>query len=105
MENYILNGNKATSKFEGIIPAVSADPSAAKTYAEVDWDLMNDVQGEVDSPYGDNGTWVMRRKTFFSRFRKATDAEGRPLVVTSGGSGSTVYTLDGRPVIFLDSYW
>lgn len=100
MENYVLNGSLATSKFKGIITAVTEAPSAAKTYTEVDWDLINDVQAAVDSPYGDNGTWIMRRATFFSKFRKATDAEGRPLVVTSGGSGSTTYTLDGRPVLF-----
>jgi HK97 family phage major capsid protein len=100
IENYLVNGSLSTSKFEGIVTAITAAPSAAETYDEVDWDLINDVQAAVESPYGDNGTWMMRRATFFSKFRTATDAEGRPLVVTSGGSGSSTYTLDGRPVIF-----
>lgn len=100
LENYLVNGSLSTSKFEGIVTAITASPSAALTYDDVDWDLVNDVQAAVDAPYGDYGTWVMRRATFFSRFRKATDAEGRPLVVTSGGSGASTYTLDGRPVIF-----
>lgn len=102
LETYILSGNPSTSKFTGIIVAITAAPSAAKTYSDVDWDLLNEVQGAVDSPYGDAGEWIMNRKTFFNEFRKATDANGNPLVVTApvvaGGSGATQYFIDGRPV-------
>lgn len=104
LENYLLLGNPATSKFTGIIVAVTAAPSAAKTYIEPDWALINAVLGSLDSPYGDDGVWIMNRKTYFSRFRSITDANGNPITTTapivSGGAGATAYYIDGRPVIF-----
>lgn len=100
LENYVLNGNPATSKFQGIINA----HGAAKTYSVIDWELINTVLGSLESPYGDNGTWIMNRKTFFNKFRSLTDADGRPLIstlpVTVGQAGSAQYFIDGRPVIF-----
>lgn len=100
LENYIIVGNPATSKFTGIKTAVSAAPSAVQTYVEVDWDLLNEVQGSVDSPYGDDGTWIMNRKTFFAEFRSITDANGNPLVTTAPvvAGSPTQYYIDARPV-------
>lgn len=99
LENYVLNGNPSTSKFQGIINAYGS----ADTYSEVDWDLINDVYGGLESPYGDDGTWIMNRKTFFGEFRSLTDANGRPLIesvpVTVGGAGRNQFFIDGRPVI------
>jgi len=104
LENYLLVGNPAISKFTGIITALTAAPSAAKTCSEMDWVLINEVYGALESPYGDDGTWIMNRKTFFKRFRSMTDSEGRPLIstlpVTVGGPASAQYFIDGRPVIF-----
>lgn len=100
LENYVLNGNPATSKFQGIINAYGS----AENYSTIDWELINTVLGALESPYGDNGTWIMNRKTFFTKFRSLTDSEGRPLIstlpVTQGQAGSAQYFIDGRPVIF-----
>lgn len=100
LENYVLNGNPATSKFQGIINAYGA----SEKYSAIDWELINNVFGALESPYGDVGTWIMNRKTFFAKFRSLTDSEGRPLIstlpVTQGAAGSAQYFIDGRPVIF-----
>jgi HK97 family phage major capsid protein len=100
LENYILVGNPSSSKFQGIINAYGT----SEKYSLVDWELINTVMGALESPYGDNGTWIMNRKTFFTKFRSLTDSEGRPLIstlpVTVGGAGSQQYFIDGRPVIF-----
>lgn len=100
LEDYVLNGNPATSKFQGIIKAYGT----SKKYSECSWELINDVYAAIDSPYGDNGAWIMNRKTFFSKFRSLTDAEGTPLIaalpVTVGGASASQYFIDGRPVIF-----
>lgn len=100
LENYVLNGNPGTSKFQGITNAYGTSDK----YSEIDWGLINTVLGALESPYGDNGTWIMNRKTFFTKFRSLTDSEGRPLIssipVTQGQAGSTQYFIDGRPVIF-----
>lgn len=100
LENYVLLGNPNTSKFQGIINAYGT----SEKYSVVDWQLINTVFGALESPYGDNGTWIMNRKTFFNKFRSLTDSEGRPLIstlpVTVGGAGSAAYFIDGRPVIF-----
>ena len=53
-------------QFYGLVTALAA---LAKTYTDLDWEVINDVQGDVDAPYGDNGTWIMTRKTFFKKFR------------------------------------
>lgn len=100
LENYIIVGNPATSKFTGIKTAITAAPSAAKTYSAIDWTLLNEVQGSVDSPYGDDGTWIMNRKTFFAEFRSITDANGNPLVTTAPvvAGSPTQYYIDARPV-------
>lgn len=102
LENYLIVGDPATSKFTGIKHAVALAPSAVKTYLAVDWDLINIVQGALESPYGDDGTWVMNRKTFFTEFRSVTDANGNPLVVVAPVvSGNSVqYFIDGKPVEF-----
>ena len=100
LENYILVGNPSSSKFQGIINAYGT----SEKYSEIDWALINAVFGALESPYGDNGTWIMNRKTFFNKFRSLTDSEGRPLIatlpVTQGQAGSAQYFIDGRPVIF-----
>jgi HK97 family phage major capsid protein len=100
LENYVLAGNPGTSKFQGIKTAYGT----SEKYSTCDWDLINTVYGAVESPYGDEGTWIMNRKTFFAKFRSMTDAEGRPLIstlpVTVGGAGASQYFIDGRPVIF-----
>lgn len=100
LENYILVGNPGSSKFQGIKTAYGT----AETYSTVDWDLINTVYGAVESPYGDEGSWIMNRKTFFKKFRSITSADGVPLIsslpVTVGGAGASQYFIDGRPVIF-----
>lgn len=100
LENYILNGNPSSSKFQGIINAYGT----SEKYSAIDWELINTILGALESPYGDNGTWIMNRKTFFTKFRSLTDAEGRPLIssvpVTQGQAGSAQYFIDGRPVVF-----
>lgn len=103
LENYVLNGSMTDSKFLGIITAIKAVVSAAKTYSDIDWAQIAMILGAVDSPYGDNGTWVMKRSTFFSRFYSLTDAAGKPLVATTtvaGGPGQSNYLIAGMPVIF-----
>lgn len=99
LENYILNGN--STAWTGIITAIG---DAAETYSELDWETLADFLASVDSPYGDDGIWVMRRADFFSKIFSLTDAEGRPLVNTvpgvSGLPGSLNYVLMGRPVVF-----
>jgi HK97 family phage major capsid protein len=98
LENYVIRGSLSTSKFLGIVTALTA---YAKTYTDLDWEVINDVQGDVEAPYGDNGSWIMTRKTFFKKFRSITDANGQPIAkIASAGSGATSYTIDGRPVIF-----
>lgn len=105
LDNYCLNANPASSKFKGIIFEIKEAPSAAKTYSEMDWPQIVEIQGAVDEPYGDNATWIMKRSTFFSQFKSLTDAEGRPLVQTmlvqvQGGRAQKQYYIDGDPVIF-----
>ncbi len=101
LDNAVLNGDGGT--FTGILPSITAAPSAKQTYSTMDWSTLMDIEAEVDSPYGDDAVFVMRRKTFFKRFRKMTDAGGLPIatsipVVT--GDGKTKFVLDGHDVIF-----
>lgn len=100
LETYILAGNPGTSKFQGIKTAYGT----SEKYSLIDWELINAVYGAVESPYGDEGTWIMNRKTFFAKFRSLTNSEGTPLIstlpVTVGGAGASQYFIDGRPVIF-----
>ncbi|MCG7410582.1 phage major capsid protein [Paenibacillus sp. ACRRX] len=103
LDNAVLNGDGVDGSFKGIIPSITAAPSAKKTYTEMNWGKLMDIEGEVDSPYGDEGIFIMRRKTFFNRFRKMTDAAGLPIttsipVIT--GNGKTQFVLDGHTVIF-----
>jgi HK97 family phage major capsid protein len=103
LENYVLNGSLTDSKFLGIITAIKVAVSAAETYNDMDWPQIAMILGAVDSPYGDQGTWVMKRSTFFSRFYSLTDAAGKPLVATTtvaGGPGQSNYLIAGMPVIF-----
>ena len=99
IENLIVNGN--TTEWQGIVTAVGA---GAKTYSEMDWETINQILGEVESPYGDEGVWAMRRKTFYDNFAALTDAEGRPLINTirgfNGLPGLTPHDIGGRPVVF-----
>lgn len=109
-ENYVLNGTLDTSTFEGIITAIKTAPSAAKTYSELDWKGIAGIMGSVESPYGDNATWVMKRSTFFTRFFALTDSTGKPIVTVTpliqGLPGqdnygtATPYLIAGQPVIF-----
>lgn len=112
LENYVLNGGVDTSSFLGIITAIKSGTSAAKTYSDMDWGQISAILGEVESPYGDQGTWVMKRKTFFNRFFSLTDSAGKPLTtisaVVGGGHdmginptlGQTNYLIAGHPVLF-----
>jgi HK97 family phage major capsid protein len=101
-ENYVLNGDVSSSSFQGIIAAIKVAPSAAKTYSIMDWEQLTDIQAEVESPYGDNATWVMKRSTFFKRFKRMTDAAGAPICTTAPitASWQSGYFIDGQPVIF-----
>lgn len=103
LENYVLNGTTTNSTFQGIVTALKVAPSAAKTYAAMDWAQIGEILASVESPYGDQGTWVMKRSTFFLRFFSLTDAAGKPLVTVTpvqGGPGSSNYLIAGMPVIF-----
>lgn len=107
LENYLLVGSLSTSKFLGIKTAVTEAPSAAKTYLEMDWEMLAEVLGSLESPYGDDGTFIMNRKTFFTTFFAMTDANGNPLVTivpnapaVSGTPGSGKFLIVGMPVIF-----
>ncbi|AFQ46269.1 phage major capsid protein [Desulfosporosinus meridiei] len=103
LENYVLNGAVDTSTFQGIIAALKVAPSAAKTYSLMDWQQIALICSEVESPYGDNATWVMKRSTFFKRFFAITDAAGKPLVSVlpvQGGPGQSNYLIAGQPVVF-----
>lgn len=103
LENYVLNGSPDTSSFQGIVSALKVAPSAAKTYSEMDWEQIALILAEVESPYGDQGTWVMKRSTFFKKFFSLTDAAGKPLVTIApvqGGPGTSNYLIAGMPVIF-----
>lgn len=109
-ENYVLNGSLSNSTFEGIITALKTAPSAAKTYSILDWAKVAEIMGGLESPYGDNATWVMKRSTFFKRFFALTDSTGKPLVTVTpfiqGQPGqdnygtTTPYLIAGQPVIF-----
>lgn len=104
LDNAVINGDGTS--FAGIIPAITANPSEKQTYSEMDWDRLMDVEADVDSPYGDDGVFIMRRKTFFNRFRKMKDDAGLPIttnipVIT--GNGKTQFFLDGHPVIFTNA--
>jgi HK97 family phage major capsid protein len=109
LENYVLNGSTTNSTFEGIVTAIKA-ASAAKTYSVLDWKGIAGIMGAVESPYGDNATWVMKRSTFFNRFFALTDNTGKPIVTITPliqgkpgednyGSASP-YLIAGQPVIF-----
>jgi HK97 family phage major capsid protein len=114
LENYVLNGDPATSTFQGIITAIKAATSAAETYSDMDWQTLAIIMGSVESPYGDNATWVMKRSTFFTRFFGMVDANGHPIVAIApvlaqglpgqNGSpalpGASNYLIAGQPVIF-----
>ncbi len=103
LENYVLNGSTSDSTFQGIITALKVAPSAAHTYSFMDWEQIGQILADVDSPYGDQGTWVMKRSTFFTRFFSLTDAAGKPLVTITpveGGPGSVKYFIAGMPVEF-----
>jgi HK97 family phage major capsid protein len=101
-ENYVLNGSTETSSFQGIISAIKSGASAAKAYSTMDWGQLTDIQAEVESPYGDNASWVMKRSTFFKKFKRMTDAAGMPLCTTAPitASWQSGYFIDGQPVIF-----
>lgn len=101
LDNAVINGDSGT--FIGIIPSITAAPSAEQNFSEMDWAQLMDIEAEVDSPYGDDGVFIMRRKTFFNRFRKMTDAAGAPITTTIPvitGNGKTQFFLDGHRVIF-----
>ncbi|RTE05496.1 phage major capsid protein [Paenibacillus whitsoniae] len=103
LENYVLNGSLSNSMFQGIITAIKSGTSAAKTYSDMDWAQIAAILGAIDSPYGDQGTWVMKRSTFFNRFFSLTDAAGKPLVTINpvqGGPGQSSYLIAGMPVVF-----
>jgi HK97 family phage major capsid protein len=101
-ENYVLNGSTETSSFQGIISAIKSGTSEAKAYSTMDWGQLTDIQAEVESPYGDNASWVMKRSTFFKKFKRMTDAAGMPLCTTAPitASWQSGYFIDGQPVIF-----
>lgn len=110
LENYVLNGSLSTTTFEGIITALKIAPSAAKTYSELDWKGIAAIMGSVESPYGDNATWVMKRSTFFNKIFALTDSNGKPIATISpliqGQPGqdnygaASPYLIAGQPVIF-----
>lgn len=104
LENNVLNSVIGPdSNFQGILTDLKATPSAVQTYSQMDWQQIGMILAAVDSPYGDNGTWVMSRSTFFTKFFSLTDAAGKPLVTTTpvqGGPGASVYLIAGLPVIF-----
>lgn len=104
LENSVLNGTiSGSSKFLGIIAAIKVAVSAAETYTDMDWATIAEILGSVESPYGDKGTWVMKRSTFFKKFFSLTDAAGKPLTTISpvvGGPGQSAYLIAGMPVIF-----
>lgn len=107
LENYILVGSLSTSKFLGIKTAIAESPSAVKTYLEMDWEMLAEVMGSLESPYGDDASFVMNRKTFFTTFFAMTDANGNPLVtivpnapVVSGAPAGGKFLIVGMPVLF-----
>lgn len=108
LENYVLNGSLSTSTFLGIITAIKSGTSAAETYSEMDWAQIAEICGSVDSPYGDNATWVMKRSTFFKRFFALTDGNGKPIVAILNtplvkglpGESQATYLIAGQPVLF-----
>ena len=103
LENYVLNGALSSSTFLGIVAAIKIDPSAAHTYSQMDWQRIADICAEIESPYGDNAVWVMKRSTFFKKFFAMTDAAGKPIISIiplQGGPGQSNYLIAGQPVIF-----
>ncbi|RED54791.1 phage major capsid protein [Cohnella lupini] len=103
LDNAVINGDGAGGSFTGIVPAITVAPSQKQTYSAMDWGKLMDIEGDVDSPYGDDAVFIMRRKTFFNRFRKMTDAGGAPITTTIPvvtGNGKTKFFLDGHEVMF-----
>ena len=114
LENNVLTANPASSTFQGILTAIKASPSAAKTYSLLDWTKIAEIMGSVESPYGDQATWVMKRSTFFKRFFALTDGTGKPIISIAptimqgipgqNGApalpGASSYMIAGQPVIF-----
>lgn len=106
LDNAVINGDGAGGSFKGIIPAITEAPSEKQTYSQMDWAKLMDIEADVDSPYGDDAVFIMRRKTFFNRFRKMTDASGAPITTTIPvitGNGRVQFVLDGHPVIFTNA--
>lgn len=114
LESNVLTADPATSTFQGIINAIKTAPTAAKTYSILDWTKIAEIMGSVESPYGDQATWVMKRSTFFKRFFALTDATGKPIISiaptviqgtpgqngTPALPGASSYMIAGQPVIF-----
>lgn len=110
LENYVLNGTLTNSTFEGIVTALKTAPSIAKNYSILDWAKIAEIMGELESPYGDNATWIMKRSTFFKKFFALTDSTGKPIVTITpliqGQPGqdnfgtASPYLIAGQPVIF-----
>lgn len=100
LTNYVLNGSPTTSKFTGIIFKIK-DNAENTTYSDIDWAWINSVQGSLESPYGDNAVWVMKRSTFFTKFRSLVDANGKPLAeIVTGGPGGSKYYIAGQECFF-----
>lgn len=115
LENYVLTNAVNHTNYQGIVPHLKASPDPrVGTYKDFTWATVGEIMGDVNSPYGDNATWIMARKTFFNKVFAMTDAAGRPVVTTapsavSGGTpprdnfdGAVSYLIAGQPVIFTD---
>lgn len=115
LETYVLTNPVANANYQGIVPHLKATPNPKiGTYKDFTWATVGKIMGDVNSPYGDNATWIMSRNTFFTKVFSMTDAAGRPVVTTaptavSGGTppkdnfaGAVSYLIAGQPVIFTD---
>ena len=88
--------------FVGILEALAGKE---QKYSTFDYDTICDIQGDVESPYGDEACWIMRRKSFFKVIKKIKDNAGKPITVElpiTSGKGQERY-IEGQEVIFTNA--
>lgn len=88
--------------FRGILESLAGKENKYTTF---NYDTVCDIQGDVESPYGDDACWIMKRKSFFKVIKKIKDNAGKPITVElpiTTGKGQERY-IEGQEVIFTNA--
>lgn len=95
LDNAVINGDQGS--FVGILEVI-----AAKTYTSFSYDTICDMQGDVDSPYGDNAIYIMRRSMFFKTIKKLKGYDNAPIVAgfPIAQKVGNVWFIEGQEVVF-----